>query len=100
MPDFLDPPNFAAAEPAELLDDDLERTAIALWNLRHMGPEALGVLVARADPALVKAWRGPGVDEATRHLYRRRAHIVAATHAGTLRPDVEPDEPELSNEGE
>lgn len=87
MTDFLDPPNLADAAPAELLADDLERTAIALWNLAHIGPEDLGVLVARGDPSLVKAWRGPGVDEATRHLYRRRAAIVVAVHAGKLRPE-------------
>lgn len=84
---FTDPPGIEDADAEELLADDLERAAIALYNMGHMVPEDVGVLVARNDALLVKAWRGPGMGQPERHLYRRRAAMLLAVHAGSLRGD-------------
>lgn len=65
----------------QLLGEPLERAAIALFCMGHMTPEDVGVLLARNDPALVKAWcGGPGVRPADRNLYRRRAAMVLQAH--------------------
>lgn len=81
---FADPPGIEKCQP-ELLDDPLERAAIALYNMGHMTPEEVGVYLARRDRALVKAWcGGPGMLEPDRHLYRRRAALVLRTHAGEV----------------
>lgn len=83
---YGDPPGLAGMKPDVVLSDDLERAAIALFNMRHMTPEDVGVMLARNDAALVKAWiGGPGVRESDRNLYRRRASIVVDAHAGALR---------------
>lgn len=81
MSEFADRPEIETADidalAPELLADDLERAAIALWNMKFKTPEDVGVQLARDDQALVQAWcGGPGVTPADRNLYRRRAAMV------------------------
>lgn len=85
MARLTDPPEIETGDidalAPQLLGEPLERAAIALFCMGHMTPEDVGVLLARNDPALVKAWcGGPGVRPADRNLYRRRAAMVLQAH--------------------